>query len=382
MKACLLVGACVAAVAAVAAVVLRPHVEEALAFLKDPASVFSDGSAVNPEAYRALLLNNSEALESLGQQNATWRSIVETGTLDEFQAFLRDMRATSVATSAFARNPDGSAVNPKAFREQWRADAARMEALEASDPYMHWVVATQDDDDVFQDMLRGEESKRRGEEKFVNADVMATMTMLTEDGEEKELHQVQPRQTEEEVGSAAMPDYMKCAACGGVAHQFTSAIAATLAAREAGTISNAGTKPEPLAAELLDALQDGVCRNMSLWTHEYGVQPGVRGTNVLVGPGIVQDDQFPPEDALLQTQHGNLWGRRLADLCQQIVVDHDELDLAHAVARDEDLRPTLCDVAGVCRPKKAPAVPAPKKKARKKPKKAPAAAAAAAAASA
>ena len=162
MKACLLVGACVAAVAAVAAVVLRPHVEEALAFLKDPASVFSDGSAVNPEAYRALLLNNSEALESLGQQNATWRSIVETGTLDEFQAFLRDMRATSVATSAFARNPDGSAVNPKAFREQWRADAARMEALEASDPYMHWVVATQDDDDVFQDNAKAITSWRPG----------------------------------------------------------------------------------------------------------------------------------------------------------------------------------------------------------------------------
>ena len=118
MKACLLVGACVAAVAAVAAVVLRPHVKEALAFLKDPASVFSDGSAVNPEAYRALLLNNSEALDSLGQQNATWRSIVEAGTLDEFQAFLRDMRATSVATSAFARNPDGSAVNPKAFHDR------------------------------------------------------------------------------------------------------------------------------------------------------------------------------------------------------------------------------------------------------------------------
>ena len=241
-----------------------------------------------------------------------------------------------------------------------------MEALEASDPYMHWVVATQDDDDVFQDMLRGEESKRRGEEKFVNADVMATMTMLTEDGEEKELHQVQPRQTEEEVGSAAMPDYMKCAACGGVAHQFTSAIAATLAAREAGTISNAGTKPEPLAAELLDALQDGVCRNMSLWTHEYGVQPGVRGTNVLVGPGIVQDDQFPPEDALLQTQHGNLWGRRLADLCQQIVVDHDELDLAHAVTRDESLHPTLCDVPGICKPNKTK-----KKKFKAKPPAAP-----------
>ena len=63
----------------------------------------------------------------------------------------------------------------------------------------------------------------RAEAKFAGADVVATMTVLDEDGVKKELHQVAPHQTEEELGAAALPARMRCAACGGVARQLDRA---------------------------------------------------------------------------------------------------------------------------------------------------------------
>ena len=59
----------------------------------------------------------------------------------------------------------------------------------------------------------------------------------------------------------------------------------------------------------------------------------------------------------------------------QVVADHDEVDLAHSVARDEALRPALCDK--ICAPKaRAPSNDKKKKKKRKTKPKAAAAAAA------
>lgn len=388
----------VVAVAAVAAGYwhLKPHLEEVLTFLRNPRSLAADGSALNPEPYRAILLNNSALLEALGSQNATWREAVERGTTAAFQDVLRDMKRASDASSAFARRADGSAVDAAAFQAAWRADADRMAALEASDPSMHWVVAGNDDLEVFQDMLRGEAARERAEAKFAGADVVATMTVLDEDGVEKELHQVAPHQTEEELGAAALPARMRCAACGGVARQLELAVARSAPRRRrpffffrrprtarpragsSATATRARRRAPPRSASRSARSSSTASRAASARTGRSGpprtassrastarTSSSARASSArpafpFPAPAggrrrrQVQDDQFDPADALLQTHHGGKWDGRLADFCAEILVDHDELELAHAVARGEALAPVLCDVAGRCKPRAAP----------------------------
>ena len=85
MKGCLGVAAVAGVVLSAAGLLLRPYILEVAAFLRHPASVFPDGTAVNPEAYRALLLNSTEQLEALERTNATWRAVVERGSVEELQ---------------------------------------------------------------------------------------------------------------------------------------------------------------------------------------------------------------------------------------------------------------------------------------------------------
>jgi hypothetical protein len=107
-----------------------------------------------------------------------------------------------------------------------------------------------------------------------NVAVQMSMRVLTDEGEEKDIYQITPEETDEEKWH--MPSAMRCAACQAVSFQAASAVGARLAGRY---------KDELVGTVTLEALQD-TCSDVQMWTSQYGVMPTAAGFNTFNGTGI------------------------------------------------------------------------------------------------
>ena len=105
---------------------------------------------------------------------------------------------------------------------------------------------------------------------------------------------------------------------------------------------------------------EGLTRVLPRWTDAYGLEPGLDGTNVLVGPGIVQANEIASSDVEIKTQHSHATGSRLVGVCQKHLFEHDELDLLDHLNAKTPLDEVVCRQVGQ---------PCGKPKPKKKPKK-------------
>ena len=138
--------------------------------------------------------------------------------------------------------------------------------------------------------------------------VHMSMRILTDEGEEKDLYQIMPEETDEEKWR--MPKQMQCSACQAVAYQAAVAVDARLKRRH---------NDELIGIVTLEAIQE-LCSDVQHWTNAYGIQPTKAGYNVYEGDGVEmpKDDVFTKDDAVMTSKkHSDTAAKKLADVCHQ-----------------------------------------------------------------
>ena len=199
-----------------------------------------------------------------------------------------------------------------------------------------------EDIESFQEMHREMKRVEDGQKRYGSVETPSTIKVKGADGEEATVDVIQPRLSDEEVQSSVLPSHMLCAACQGVAFQFAESIATTV---------NLPTKGEPMSGCILDALQQ-VCKNVTMWTDLYGLEPGLDGNNVLVGPGIVQTNEIVDSELIVHTQRSHATGSRLVGVCSIHLMEHDELEMMEHIVTGGKLDHMICrQVDQPCGPK-------------------------------
>ena len=293
--------------------------------------VKADGSAVDPDALRAAMRADKRMMRDLRTNKPEWATVIsgfQDGSYDvkRFQKVLRENYKNQQLAHAAELHDDGSAKDPVGYLELLKREKGRkwLKTVKEHSREMHDKVVD-GDADALQEVLRATKRRRDEEESGAstpppsnpptpydtqeNLKVGMSMRILTDEGEEKDLYQVMPEETEEEKWH--MPREMRCTACQAVAHQAAKAVHARHQRRH---------RDELVGIVTLEALQD-ICANTAMWTQEYGLMPTNLGINVYNGSGIeLPDGAEFRDDVMISSQHSDKHGRSLGDVCKALVL--------------------------------------------------------------
>jgi len=333
-------------------------------------AVREDGTAADPDAVRMAMRSDTELVRKLRREKPEWASIIlndrPDGTYDvkKFQRILRENHRNMKHSRAMQTNDDGSAVNPAGFLEATRDHKEGrkwLKEIKEKDAELG-VKINEGDTDALQEYLRRSKLMREQKDQPApppppnpetpydnneNMEVQMSMRILTDEGEEKDLFQVTPKETDEEKWH--MPRQMRCTACQAVAFQAASAVVRRLTTRY---------KDELVGTATLEALQE-TCNDADMWTREYGLMPTAGGFNVFNGTGITLGEgvEMLGQDVMLSVAHGAQSARKLQEVCMALTLGADALeedefasmgleagsDVDAAVAR---FRSELCEKSG------------------------------------
>ena len=244
-----------------------------------------------------------------------------------FQKILKENYKAQRMNEASKMNDDGSAVDPAAYLEMLKMSPKGKEWLRTvkeHGPELYPKIV-EGDTEALRTYLRWLKQRAEQEEappppnpptpydKNKNVKIGMSMRILTDEGEEKDLYQVMPEETEEEKWH--MPKEMECTACQAVAYNAATTVHARLASRY---------KDELVGTVTLEALQE-LCANEGMWTQTYGVMPTAGGYNVFNGTGIElpSKTEFENQDVMLTAQHSSTSGKKLVDVCKSLILGAD-----------------------------------------------------------
>ena len=297
-----------------------------------------DGSPDDPDAMRAAMRRDKEMMRSLRKNKPEWARVItgfEDGTYDrkKFVSIMKENYQASQHQEGVKQNDDGSAVDPAAFLRALKAAPGRPWLKHVKKNYRDVYDkimpggGAESDLEALQGFLRYEKSQREGQGDQGGApaqppppptpydnvgDVQMSMRILTDEGEEKDLFQLMPKQSEEEKWT--FPSYMQCAACEAVAFQAAKAVADRLAHKY---------KDDLVGTITLEALQD-LCGDVQRWSSDYALVPTMKGVNTLKGPGITYEDALKDAtDVMMAEQHSNEWGAKLGKECERHLLGAD-----------------------------------------------------------
>jgi hypothetical protein len=299
-------------------------------FTVDP----DNGSPDDPDAMRAAMRRDKEMMRTLRKDKPEWARIItgfEDGSYDraKFVKVMKENYAASQHANAVKQNDDGSAVDPVGFLRALKHDSSRSwlkhvkkhhrDVYDKIRPY-----SDEPDYETLQSFLRYQK-RQSGEGDGHSAEppppptpyddvgsVQMSMRILTDEGEEKDLYQLMPKESEEEKWT--FPPYMQCAACEAVAYQAAQTVADRLAKRY---------KDDLIGTVTLEALQD-LCRDVGSWSQQYALVPTMKGVNTLKGPGITYTDTLKDaQDVMMAEQHSEQWGAKLAKECERHLLGAD-----------------------------------------------------------
>lgn len=302
-----------------------------------------DGGPIDPPAYRALILGQSESfMADLKGSDAEFHAAVTTegdAGLEKMTVLMRQRKWKQLLAAQLTE--DGSAGDPSAFRKLVRSGGSVygiergewLTKLRGDDIEMHAAVTTVGADKLvqMQKLLRARHQKARMQAAAAAAptpeatpyDAMgSSVRMKDKDGKETDQYMVLPKETEAEREGDTLPQHMECAACSGFSFQAAIAITDALAFN----LKTEAKRRQPSALAAHQAVEK-MCLNLSSWV-EYGVEAGTRGINLLSGPGIPVHAEAIRGDANARahSMHSVKLGAQLAQACEQIVVGADDED--------------------------------------------------------
>mmetsp|Transcript_10146 Transcript_10146/g.26267 ORF Transcript_10146/g.26267 Transcript_10146/m.26267 type:complete len:524 (-) Transcript_10146:275-1846(-) len=314
--------------------------------------LLADGSTDDVLGLRTAMRSDKAFMSDLRANSPDWAGVIAGGADGSFDetAFQERLRrnfqeySKSVATKL---NEDGSAVNPSAYLDVARKDKKWMKMLNAIPEAELREEILRGNPEALQQLLKSSKQQADGvvppppppmpPNPATPYDdigqVGMSMRILTDEGEEKDLYSLQPKENHDETGRDKMvlPPHLRCAACQASAHQGALAVSDALRRRY---------KDDLVGLTALEAME-GLCDNAPKWTSDYGLQPTKTGVNTITGPGVTtrQDDLFDgQEDVMLQTQHSQEIGRKLADACREMLLgaELDEAELAATAMKAEE----------------------------------------------
>ena len=282
-----------------------------------------DGSTDDVKGLRRSMRADKGFMDSLRENDAGWARIVAggaDGSFDEeaFQERLRKNFGEYEKAQAFKLNEDGSPVDPAKYLAAARKEKKWLKMIKTL-PEEDQKAILGGDTEKLSEMLRHAKRKQNGETMPEPpppppnpvtpyddvGDVGMSFRILTDEGEEKDLYSLAPKQSDEE--KHILPPHLKCQACQASAHQGALAMAEALRTRY---------KEDLVSVTALDAMTS-LCDNAGKWTADYGLQPGKKGVNLLQGPGITarRDEAMEGnQELMLQTAHSNDLGRQLGEV--------------------------------------------------------------------
>jgi len=305
-----------------------------------------DGSAVDPHALRAAMRADKGFMAETRKNSPDWAGVIAggaDGAFDEtaFQRILRKNWEMHEKDRSVKLNDDGTAVDPEAYLRTARQDKKWMKQLKAHPDAQLREEILKGNPEALNRLLSSAKQGQAPPEPPAQppppptpyddvGQVQMSFRILTDEGEEKDLYQLSPTQSEEEKWDL-MPRHLKCAACQASAHQGALAVAEALRNRY---------KDDLVGVTALEAMQ-GLCDNAGKWTSEYGLVPTKTGVNAVTGPGITarKDELLDGQmDLMLQKQHSSELGRKLGEACKAMLLgaDLDEDELAAAVMDAEE----------------------------------------------
>jgi len=267
--------------------------------------------------------------------------------------FLSMIKDVVLQRSPYELNPDGTAKDPHVFRMALQKDTWYMNMLKKDFPKWYYAVMSNDDEllDDFLIQMYEARNGRPGEQYESKGMLQGLFEVKYDDGTIGDMAMLNPTWTEEEANhTKPLPKHMHCDACRAIAYQ----------SNRYGRKALKGLEIPKRQAKLIETIQS-VCGNKTMWAHDYGVQAGKSGINLLVGPGIEKkkDSYEGMKEVNVQTMHSGLWGARLEQKCgewyQKSGIRGPELVVALSGNGKEGL-PTfnklLCDrFGGPCNPK-------------------------------
>jgi len=280
--------------------------------------------------------------------------------IEEVKSTTKTQRvATHSHVKGLGLNEDGSAADPAAYLAALKSnkDGRKwLRSIESFDAGVHQAIDS-GDTDALQGYLRYLHKRKTEPEPLPPpnpttpyddmAQVDMSMRILTDEGVEKDLFSIRPKEVEEEKWM--MPLHLRCPACEAAAYQGALAIRTALAKRHHDDLVGVTT---------IEALQE-LCAAEGKWSQDYGLVPSSSGINQIEGPGVTKHagSLQGNTEVMVQQMHSGQWGARLATACSRHLLgvdapEEDELaalvlELVAAGASDEELtgrfRSMLCE---------------------------------------
>jgi len=307
----------------------------------------SDGTATHPREMMKWILSQQPVVQGMEQKDPELLKIVRAADVDGFQERMKELN------KGRAMNPEtGEAMHPEMYMAAMKMEAQHF-SLKSKDPDLWKVIKGKGDIEGVQKLLRERHERAMMEKARASmppppatpyddmGQVDMSFRLRKDDGTEVDMFSLRPKDKAEENNAKIMPPHMVCAACAAFTYQASLALPEAYAmnnkrpkrARSVGGMAaTEGSFRKALSQVTNEALEE-MCDNSTLFSHEYAIEPGKKGTNILSGPGIsAHEDSFKgDESVMLQSMHNQQIGRIMTTSCYEHLLGSED---------DEEIGPT------------------------------------------